>query len=62
MNTAFVILVGIALLAVLGVLFMGIFNMARGGDPARSNKLMRYRVLLQAGAIGLFALALLLWK
>ena len=62
MNTAFVVLVGIALLAVLGVLFMGIFNMARGGDPARSNKLMRYRVLLQAGAIGLFALALLLWK
>jgi hypothetical protein len=62
MNTFFVILVGIALLATLGVLFMGIFNMARGGDPARSNKLMRYRVLLQAGAIGLFALALLLWK
>jgi hypothetical protein len=62
MNTFFVILVGIALLATLGVLFMGIFNMARGGDPARSNKLMRYRVLLQAGAIGLFALALLFWR
>jgi hypothetical protein len=60
MNTVFLILVGIALLAVLGVLFMGIFNMARGGDPARSNQLMRYRVLLQAGAIGLFVLALLL--
>lgn len=48
------------MLGVLGVLFAGLLGVARGGgDPARSNRLMRWRVILQAAAIGLFLL--LMW-
>ena len=52
------------MLATLGMLFFGIVNMARGGEgaAARSNKFMRYRVLLQVAAVGLFALLLLLTR
>ncbi|MET0338958.1 MAG: twin transmembrane helix small protein [Caulobacter sp.] len=53
MDTLFLILVPIALLAVLGVLGIGLYTLARGGEgsPARSNKLMQLRVVLQAVAI-----------
>lgn len=55
------ILVGIAMLAVLGVLFAGMVGMVRGdGNPHRSNKLMQYRVILQGVALALFALMLLI--
>jgi len=48
------------LAVVLGVLFAGLIGVARGGgDPRRSNQLMRWRVILQAAAIALFML--LLW-
>jgi hypothetical protein len=62
MNTFFMIAVGLAMLATLGVLMAGVIGMARGGPghAQRSNKLMRYRVLLQAVAIALFALFMLL--
>ena len=54
------ILLILAMLGVLGVLFAGLLGVARGGgNPARSNRLMRWRVALQAVAIGLFML--LLW-
>ena len=54
------ILLILAMLGVLGVLFAGLLGVARGGgNPARSNRLMRWRVVLQAVAIGLFLL--LLW-
>ncbi len=53
-------LVPIALLAVAVVLALGLWNMMRGGDPNRSQKLMRYRVLLQFAAIILIMLALYL--
>ena len=54
------ILLILAMLGVLGVLFAGLLGVARGGgNPARSNRLMRWRVALQAVAIGLFLL--LLW-
>jgi hypothetical protein len=45
------LLIPIAVLAVAAVLFLGIFNMARGGSPERSQKLMQMRVLLQLVAI-----------
>jgi hypothetical protein len=32
---------------------------AQGGDPARSNRLMRWRVMLQGLAIAIFALLML---
>ncbi len=50
----FVLMVG-----VLGVLGAGIYGMARGGDPARSNRLMRWRVILQGAAILVFVLLLM---
>ncbi len=44
------------MLAVLAVLFVGIFSMVRGGEFNRKygNKLMRARVILQGVAILLF--------
>ncbi len=42
------------MLATLGVLLAGVVGLARGGDPVRSNQLMRWRVLFQAAALLLF--------
>lgn len=52
----------VAMLATLGVLFLGIFSMARGGEFNRrnSNRLMRWRIFLQGLAIVLFLLLLFL--
>jgi hypothetical protein len=45
--------------ATLGVLLAGVISLARGGgDPVRSNQLMRWRVILQAGALLLFLLVM----
>lgn len=53
-------LVPIALFAVALVLALGLWNMMRGGNPNRSQKLMRYRVLLQFAAIVLIMLSVYL--
>jgi len=62
MSGLFVIFIVIAMIATLGVLITGVIGMARGGDFNRknANKLMRARVALQAVAVGLFAIILLL--
>ncbi len=53
------ILAGLAMLGVLGVRGAGLIGVARGGgDPERSNRLMRWRVILQAAAILLIVLFL----
>jgi len=44
-------LIGVALAAVVIVLLLGLYNMMRGGDSNRSQKLMRWRVILQFVAI-----------
>jgi len=44
-------LIPIAIGAVAVVLVLGLANMARGGSPLKSQKLMRMRVLLQFVAI-----------
>jgi len=56
------IILAAALLAVVAVLFAGLFAMARGGEFNRKygNKLMRWRVVLQGSAIVLFVLAVLI--
>jgi hypothetical protein len=46
----------IAIGAVTVVLLLGLFNMARGGSPNLSQKLMQMRVLLQFVAICLIML------
>lgn len=54
------ILTALAMLATLGTLFAGMVGMVRGsGDPARSNALMRWRVMSQGAAVVLFVLLLL---
>ena len=40
------------------VLIRGLFNMMKGTDPNKSNKLMQWRILLQAVAIVLIMLTL----
>lgn len=52
MKTFLGILVVLALAGTLGVLIAGMVGLARGGgDPRRSNMLMRWRVILQAAAL-----------
>lgn len=55
------ILVAIAMVITLGVLFTGLFSMARGGEfNARyGNRLMRARIVAQVVALVLFAVAVL---
>ena len=57
MRTFLIILLVLLMLGTLGVLFAGMVGLVRGGgDPRRSNALMRWRVILQAAALILFAL------
>lgn len=63
MITFLTILVGIVMVATLGVLFAGMLGLVKGqGNPGRSNRLMRWRIVLQAAALLLFALLLTLLK
>ncbi|HYD70068.1 twin transmembrane helix small protein [Azospirillum sp.] len=61
MSGFFTILLGLAMLAVLASLLIGVFFMAKGGEADRrwSNRLMRMRVILQGVALVLFILALI---
>ena len=48
MKTFFTVVIGLLMLATFGMLMAGMIGMARGEeDRTRSNRLMRYRVLLQ---------------
>lgn len=51
MDAFFLNLLPIMLIAVGVVLVLGLWNMLRGGDPGRSQTLMRWRVILQFIAI-----------
>ena len=55
----FIVLMGIAMLAVLASLFLGLFVMVKGGEANKKygNKLMQARVWLQGLAILFFILA-----
>ncbi len=50
-------LIPLLLAAVSVALMLGLWNMARGGSPSRSQNLMRWRVGLQFAAIILLVLA-----
>ncbi len=56
-----IVLMVIAMGVTLAVLFAGLFTMAKGGefDRKHSNKLMRWRIMAQAAALLMFALAML---
>ncbi len=62
MESFAIILMIIAMAMTLVVLFTGLISFARGGkfNTKHGNKLMRWRVIAQAVAIGLFLLAVLL--
>lgn len=63
MKTVLTILVGIAMLATLGVMLAGMLGMVRSdGNAGRSNTLMRWRVVLQGVTLALFALLLLVMR
>ena len=59
MNPIIAVCIVLAVLSVVAVLGIGIFSMAKGGDFNKKygNKLMQARVILQAVAIGLLAIA-----
>jgi len=56
MHAFLTVLTGLMLLAVVGVLIAGTINMADGKNPRRSNKLMQWRIILQASALLLLVL------
>jgi hypothetical protein len=60
MSSFLFLLIPVAVLAVAAVLFLGVFNMAKGGSPQRSQKLMQMRVLLQLVAIVVIMIVLYL--
>ncbi len=60
MTSILMILLLVTMLGVVVVLGLGMVGVVRGGDPRRSNALMRARVLLQGLALGLMVLILLL--
>ena len=49
----------LVLIAVAATLGLGVLNMARGGSPQRSQRLMRWRVGLQA--LALVVVVAILW-
>lgn len=55
MSFLFILLI-IAMLGTVVVLLLGVFNMAKGGNPQRSNKLMQLRVWLQGIALLIFVI------
>jgi hypothetical protein len=58
MNAVMTSAVPLAIGAVAVVLLLGLFNMLKGGSPNTSQKLMRWRVILQFAAIVLIMAAL----
>jgi uncharacterized membrane protein YidH (DUF202 family) len=56
-----ILLIG-AMIATVGALALGLFNMFKEGKEAdeRSNRMMRYRILFQAIAIVIFSVLLFL--
>ena len=60
MTVFLTILLVLAMLGTLTVLGFGIVGLFRGGDPRRSNKLMQSRVIMQALALLLLAMLMLL--
>lgn len=63
MKTVLIVLVVLGLAGTLGVLLAGVLGLARGGgDPRRSNQLMRWRVIMQAVTLLLLLLLMALLR
>ena len=59
MNSVFLILMAVAMIATLGALIIGLVAFVKGGqfNEKHGNKMMRLRLYFQAAAILFFALA-----
>jgi hypothetical protein len=64
MTTVLMVLVGVSMLATLGVMFAGMLGLVRNEQAggAGSNQLMRWRVILQFVTIILFVALLLVMR
>ena len=62
MESLFVFLIPLVMIATVVVLGFGVVQMIRGGNPRRSNKLMQSRVILQGIALLLFAIFMMMFK
>jgi hypothetical protein len=64
MGTVFLVAMLLALLAVVAVLFTGLYALFRGGEFGRkySNKLMRLRIVMQLVAIAIVLAAFAYWR
>jgi protein-S-isoprenylcysteine O-methyltransferase Ste14 len=62
MEHALPVIIVVVMLATLGVLGLGLLNLARGGSGRSSNKLMQWRVLLQGLALLLFLIFMWLFR
>ena len=62
MHTFASIAIGVLMFATVGVLFAGMIGMVRGNSGASSNRLMRYRVLLQGATLLLLVIFMSLLK
>ena len=63
MVTIIAVLTALAMLGTLGTLFAGMLGIVSGADNlGRSNALMRWRVMLQGAALGLFVILLLMLR
>ena len=63
MVTFLTVLVVLGMLGTIGTLFAGMIGITRpGSSPERSNRLMRWRVILQGVTLVLFALLLLVMR
>jgi hypothetical protein len=60
MSVFLTIILVLAMLGVLGALGFGVFTMIKGGNPQRSNKLMQMRVVMQAVALVVLALLMMM--
>ena len=60
MSNVFFILMGVAMIACVGALFLGFLSFAKGGEfnKKHGNRMMRLRVFFQGLALAMFALAL----
>ena len=60
MTTFLTVILVLAMLGALGIVVLGFANMARGGSPRASNKLMQARVVMQGIALVVLAILMMM--
>ena len=60
MNVFLTVILVLAMVGVLIALGVGVFTMLMGGNPQRSNKMMQMRVVMQAVALVVLALLMMM--